>query len=488
MEAEYLGGNADRARASFTTARARLTSLEDRVTLYAAWIALESSHSRFADAIAAGVEILRDLGAAPPTKMSMVHVLRQYAANRLAQRGRSIDDLAGLATLRDPGREAAMKIMMALAPAAYCSDTNLLTWIMLRIAGVSMRHGVCDVSSYGFAGYGMVLAAAFGKYDEAAGFGRLALGLNERFKNGSLAGKLHFINGSYIVAWTRPIAEAQEELLRAQAETLRAGDRAYETYTSLLQSALAFCETVPLESLQAIGEAGRELSAQRSEADLAGANSALARYAASLRGLTPGLLDFGIEGSSDAAFRASLTNEKILTRFFYTYCRAEIAYLARDTERAHALLAEAAKVGSKAIFGMLFTVEVAWLEALVAARRFDHALRRARPGLLLAVAMRVKKLASLAESHPASFETLHLLARGELQRIAGRAEKARATFERAAQSARSRGSAKREAIALDLAAHAARQAGDALSAQALEDEARGAYRRWGATGLVDRPR
>ncbi len=486
MEAEYLGGKADRARISFDAALAKLTSLEDRATLYIAWIALESAHQRFAEAIAAGREILQALHAPLPAHVSMANVLGEYATNRIAQGRRKTSDLARLEVLRDPARESAMKILMALAPAAYCFDTNLLTWIMLRIAGASMKHGVCDVSSYGFAGYGMVLAAAFGKHTEGAAFGRLALTMNDRFNNESLAGKLHFINASYIVVWTRPIAEAKEELRRAYAATLRSGDRAYETYTVLLMTAVSFCEGADLESLQEEGEWAEEISARGGGADMAGSNAAMARYAASLRGLTPHPLDFGVERSSDAEFSASISDKMIQTRFFYDYGRAEIAYLIGETDRAHDLLVEAANVGSKAIFGMLMTVELAWLEALVAARRFDTAVRAARPRLLWTVATRTNKLKSLAESHPTTFEVYYLIALSELMRVSGREAKAGEAIERAVAVARTHGARKREAVALDLASSSARGRGEVARAAELRREANEAYRRWGAVVLADR--
>jgi predicted ATPase len=486
MEAEYLAGRADLARASFESARAKLTALEDKVTLYTAWIVLETAHGRFTEAIGAAREILRELGAPLPDRVSTGHVLRQYAANRIAQGRRKIDDLADLPTLRDPAREHAMKTLIALAPAAYSFDTNLLTWILLRIAGDSMTHGVCDVSSYGFAGYGMVLGSAFGRYAEGGAFGRLALKLDDRFENESLAAKLCLLHGAFILAWTRPIAEAKEALRRAHAEAIRSDDTAYEAFSVVNTSIMAFCEGVSPESLQATGEWAREICARQREGDMAAANSALARYAASLRGLTPRLLDFGIEGSSDAEFGASIRGKTVLSRFLYDYCRAELAYLDGETDRAHALLVEAATVGSKAIFGMLMTVELAWLEALVAARRFDTAAPTERPRLLWTVATRVRKLRTLAKINPASFETHYLMALAELQRITGRTTTAGKTLERAVRAARAHGSSKREAIALDLASSRARLQGDMAHADALRRQANDAYRSWGAARLADR--
>ncbi|HEY2516448.1 MAG TPA: AAA family ATPase [Polyangiaceae bacterium] len=490
LEADYLAGDAARARQTFDALRTRLTSLDERATLYAAWIALESSHQRFAEAIDAGREILSELGAPLPKKVTMANVLAQYAANRVARGRRSIEDLTHLPLLTDPLRERAMKTLVALAPAAYCFDTNLLTWMLLRIAGDSMRHGVCEVSSYGFAGYGMVLAAAFGKYTEAMAFGRLSLALNERFAKTALGGKVHFLYAAYIVPWTRPMADAKEAMTRAYAETLKCGDRAYETYTTLLMTSMTFCEGGRLEDLEATAERGEDVSAQRREADLAGASAALGRYATALRGDKADALDFGNRRSTDAEFRKTLAEERVLSRFFYDYGRAEIAYLTGDAERANALLVEAAKLSSRAIFGTPMMVELAWLEALVAARRFETAGLTERAGLLAAVGMRAKKLEGFAASNPGNFEAHHRIALGEWLRITGRAAAAREAFEGAIGAARAQGAAKREGVAWMLAARLAKARGEearhAKDGAAAED----AYARWGAVrlkGLWSRP-
>jgi hypothetical protein len=135
---------------------------------------------------------------------------------------------------------------------------------------------------------------------------------------------------------------------------------------------------------------------------------------------------------------------------------------------------------------MLMTVELAWLEVLVAARRFDSAPLALRPGILLAVATRVRKLEGLAKSNPGSFETHFLLARAEMLRITRRPAKARELADRAVRSAVVFGSPKREGVALDLASRYARAEGDGTAAGALRSRAEDAYRRWGAVGLLER--
>jgi predicted ATPase len=269
MEAEYLAGNRDAARTVFEAARAHVGNVDDRAALAIAWIALETTHGRSADAIAAGREVLRELGAPVPSRVTLVHVLAQHVANRIARKGRSVEELVQLEPLGDPRLASALRILVSLAPAAFFLDTNLVTWILLRIAGISIEHGVCDASSYGFVGYGSVLAGAFHAHADGYAFGRAALALNERFKNAALAAKLENLLGGYIAHWTRPFAESVAHLRAAYDLANKHGDTPYESYSATVLSLVMFSAASDLASLQSVCEWAREVGERRGERDMA---------------------------------------------------------------------------------------------------------------------------------------------------------------------------------------------------------------------------
>src|SRR5262249_52757019 len=151
MGAEYLAGHTSEARASFDTARSRLESPKDRVAFYAAWIELETAHGNFAEALAAGRELLASLGAPLPARSSPRHGRAQYGAKRIAEARRAqrlrasgaparsrfeaIEDLVNIEDVHDPKRDDTLRMLMALAPPAFFLDRSLFGWIMLRIAG-----------------------------------------------------------------------------------------------------------------------------------------------------------------------------------------------------------------------------------------------------------------------------------------------------------------------------------------------------------------
>jgi predicted ATPase len=485
MAADLFAGDAAAAKESFEVARAKVTSVPDKTSLYVAWIALQTSRGELAAAVETGREGLRELGSPIPAKVSKVSVLSQYVACRYHQGRRPTSDLLHLPRLADPVREGVIELVVALAPAAFFLDTNLLAWLELEGVAVSVRYGVSEVSSYAFAVYGTVLTAVFGKHDEGDAFGRLALALNERFQNHKLAARLHFLYGGWHACWVRPIREGLGFMQTGHELATKYGDTAYETYTASTRALLEFSESRDLPSVQAVGEWAKEIGLRRQDLDMAGFAEVFARSAMALRGLTPGPCDLSLPSSSDDEFRATLTDTKTpCSVYYYLYCRAELAYLAGDAATALPLLDEAWK-RVQIVFGLPTAVDLCFLDALVCARLHDTATATARFGLRRRVAKRVASLRGWAQSCAANYEPYHLVALAELARIRGDALPAEACFERALTASRAHKSLKREALALDLAAAFFRGRGDPRADERAR-EASDAYRRWGRAAKVVR--
>ena len=62
---------------------------------------------------------------------------------------------------------------------------------------------MCDVSSHGFAGFGLIVSGLLGAYDRAQRYAMVAHKLDERFGNPWLAPKVDLMSGIFIQPWTR---------------------------------------------------------------------------------------------------------------------------------------------------------------------------------------------------------------------------------------------------------------------------------------------
>jgi hypothetical protein len=262
---------------------------------------------------------------------------------------------------------------------------------------------------------------------------------------------------------------------------LKVGDTTYECYSAVVLSIIAFCESRALGAVQKEAEWAREVSARRKDRAMVGVPDCHARHAATLRGLTPGVNDLGTAASTDTEFRASLSDEVTPTAlFYYQLCNADLAYHFGDAARARGLLTEAKK-RTQGIFGLPTTVELSFLDALVAAREHDTASFLSRFSLRWRVGRELRKLRAWAKSCPANFDAHAAIIEAELARIRGQ-RRAAECFGRAVRIAKEHGDAKREALALELWA---RGEGGAPAARARTAEAIDAYRRWGALAKAD---
>jgi hypothetical protein len=409
-------------------------------------------------------------------------VLWQYAVVRRAQAGRPIEALAGMPDLDDADKQCVTKLLMAVAPAAFFISTELVTVCLMHIAGISMRHGVSDVSAYGLAGYGAVLSGAFGRCHDAHAFGQVALRLNERFGNAALTSKLYFLNGTYLTTWARPFAEAREQLRFARQAALASGDTAYEAYSAATLVIIHYCEAVELPMLESCAQDSLAVTTRRRDDDMSAIVSAQLRFAAALRGDSAAL---SLPGSSDAEFRASLTDGHTpIGLYYYYHLHAELAYLFGDAARAQALLCDAHR-RMQGIFSVPTTVDLFLLDALVAARSWDASGFAGRRRLAWTLARRCKKLAHFARACPANFESHAQLAQAERARVHGDVAAAADHYTRAIEAARAYGAVKREALALELASRFYRAQGRSSEADAHRVEAVAAWRRLGASAKAD---
>jgi predicted ATPase len=485
LESTYLGGYRDVALATFEIVRSHTHGPEELASLHVPWIRLETGKGQMREALAAGRKVLGELGIRVPVRATLGHVLYSYAAARRAQKGRPADVLRSLPRLSDPATESTMRLLVALAPAAFFAEANLMPWLMLTIARVSMSRGLSDGSSFGFAGYGMVLAAAFKKYPEAASFGRLAVALADPERDPAAAARTHFMSATFIEPWVSDVAATARSLRTVERLAQKGGDTTYEVYAVVCAAIQAFSGGVDLGATQAVAERGRDAAVRGKEDALVGVADAIARYASALRGLVPSrLTERAAAGADPDPFASWSHNRQSMAVCIGRTNQAELAYLADDVGLAEEHLAEA-RLHQHAVFGAVYMADACFVGALVAARRCDEAPIARRIRLVAAVVRSLRSLETWGRSCPRNFEPQALVVRAELARILGRSAAATLAYDRAIRSARAHEAPKREAIACELAARHAGSVGSADTARAYRERAVDAYRRWGAVAKAE---
>jgi predicted ATPase/signal transduction histidine kinase/tRNA A-37 threonylcarbamoyl transferase component Bud32 len=481
IEAENLAGGFEEAMSLFVPLLAHARSDLEKADLHALKAALQTGAKHNRAAIDTSIAGLRLLGINLPAAGTIAGVLRELGKVQWSLRGRRAQDLMDLPELTDPKRLIALKLLIAIVPAAYFIDAKLVSIILLQIAHISLRYGLSDVSAFGFAGYGLVLSGALSAHETAYEFGRLALQLNEHFRNPWLDAKLDFMVGTFMASWVRPFPQIGEQLQRAYQVGLAGGDLTYACYGAAYGLLIAFVEGQPAERLQATAGGLLPLFQRAGEADGHLLAILIERLCLCLRRETQDPVSLSGGDFDEQAFLATLSDERTpATRFYHRLYKALLLYLFGHYNAMQPLL-RALERSEELSFANPMYVDFYLLDVLSAAALHPDVSRSGEKR----ISRGVRKLERLARLCPANFESRYLLCAAERARAFGEGGAALALYNRAIQSARDHGARHIEALAFECAGRAALAAGQRLIAGFYLGGAISAYRRWGGLAKVD---
>jgi len=485
MEALHLLGELDAGTALYQPLLARAGDELERAALCELKVGLDIFHGRHHDAIAVGIEGLARLGAAIVAHPDAAAVAARHVALEASLAEHRLIHLVDLPVARDPLAAAAMRILMAIGPAAMFVDGRLAFTISMAIIDLTLRHGVTRATGYGFAGFGMYLAGACGQTARADAFGQLALRLNARAGDDGLTAKIHQQVGALILGWVRPFSQARDLLLQGHRLGVRTGDLMTACYnaTSMVLVEVARSASVgdvrdSVDMLQR--ESGRVFAVYGSDV-LVMAKRWAGVLAGELPAPDPGAADTWISGVFDVGFEHQSALIELYLNIYRTHvlylfgCHAAVLPLPpRATERLQALATPMA-------------VDALFFHALVAGARIDAGTLDAdERALALAQITGVgERMQGWASDCPENFSARHALLTAELARILERHDEAAGRYKDAIRAARRHGETGTEALACELASRHAAALGDDVLADMYLQTAAQAYVRWGATAKAE---
>ncbi len=202
---------------------ARARSTLERIPIFRIRMLSGIASSRYGEAVDVALLVLAELGVHLPRKPGPHHVASALVATRLAMGGRHPSDLADLPPLADERVRAAMEILVTAASCAYFAEPKLLPLVGLALVRLSLEHGNCALSAYGYALYGLVLCGALHRIDEGYAYGELARAVLERFPARELV-KVQFVVDSFVRHYKEPLADIAPSLLDSWRRSLDVGD------------------------------------------------------------------------------------------------------------------------------------------------------------------------------------------------------------------------------------------------------------------------
>ncbi len=488
-QCQYLSGDFDGAEEAMATLLKHAAGALDRAGVFGLRMVQYENMARYADALASAREGLALFDMVLPESDA-------HKEAALAQEIEGIESLIGkrtIASLIDlpPMHDAGMRMVMNIltdiwSPVYILGDAVLARLISARMVLLSLQHGQCEESAYGYVTHAITLGPVRRDYEAAFAFGSLALQVNQRFDDRRRRAKIHQQFHAHVNLWCRPMQTCIDYAKEACRSGLASGDFLYAAYGASTESWPA------IVSCQDLGECVRSL-----EPNLALVvtlrNTAFAdtlrmvmSWARALQGGTNAPLSLSHsegDGFDEAAYAQTYRDNPFFS-MFHAIARLHIGYLQGDQPQALAA-ARAVRRSAHQLTGMIWSVLFDFWGSLTLAANLERAADAAeREDWLALMRTAQASLAVLARSCAANFRCHALLLDAELERIGGRQDAALDRYEQAIAQADEAGSVQQQALANELFARFWLGRGNRGIAALYLRAALAHYRAWGAQAKV----
>ncbi len=486
-----LLGDAESALGRFEQAERRLGELLDhvddpikRAEVYRILVRQDTHRSRYQRACEHACAGLGDLGVDLPID-DLDKALDEHM-RRVQQRlgDREITAIVDVPRRDDPAREAALRLLGTFQAAAGLRDQRLLVLAGLVAIEISLDIGVRSDTVLAVAVYGVALVRT-GQFARADAAAQLSVDLARRFDDDFAFAHAGLIDGGMVTLWTRPLDESIAVLADAHRAGMRSGNLQFAGYALAIGLFQRFCRSTPLGDLGEALTQGLALGLRTNNRVVIDQCRAIERMVEHLRGRLDdqGFVDGDapdwsealleeFRGFHDDAMELSLMGARGI--FHYLYGRPEQA------------LGDLGEVDARRA-AMLNTVDVARcsfykaLAHLSCARQARGAERQTH--LTHADELRAR-FQRWAASCPFNFEHLAVILDAERAWLDARPFEAAELYDRGIELARERQFTEMDALANERATRFWLAHHKPRFAQIYLQEARYAYRLWGASAKV----
>ena len=427
-----------------------------------------------------GLRALRMLGESLPEFPHKGHILAGLGRTEFRTRD-DLDALRNLPQMFDPRVKAALGLLRTISSAAYFTRPNLYPLVVFRMVSLSLSHGNCGDSAYGYVGYALVQSAILGRYQRGYELGLAALDIVETYQARHLEGQVKLVFNAVLRPWKESLHATLTPLAEAAHLCHTNGDTEHWCYSLFWLGCHEFFTGLPLG--QTRDRIDSSLQSTQARAQGRGPSLFHLRH----------LID-ALSGEQTLPPTPDLSEEELrslweqvgdLSNLCYSRGYQAIGcYLLGDPEGCLERIAFCRSHldglrGQTCVPVFMFYEALAYLATAGAARTIRQALAGAKR---VTAVLRV-----WAKECPANYLHKLRLVEAEVGRVRGRSYQAvMALFQESIREARSRGFHHEEALAQELAGRYADSYGFESASRAHLAEATSLYLQWGAKAVARR--
>ncbi|MET0069488.1 MAG: EAL domain-containing protein [Candidatus Thiodiazotropha sp.] len=485
-EAEFLYGDYQRAEHLFATLLGKAANDFDRVRVHKLRLILYPITGQYDEALAAGIEGLRQLGqTVPDDEVSVSDAIAAEAAE-LNQRleVEPIHAIPQAPEVTDTRAGAMIDLLTGIAGPAYICRPDLYPLFAYMNLNNVLRYGVSKEACHALSAYAVLEASSLGNLNAAYESSQAAISLSERFGEPGVMGTVLYLHGNHVNFWLNPFSSDFPILERAFDACIDGGNLAFANYTgySIVWQAIERGDT-----LEEVFEFSKKYAGFALESDNDPIRHSIIleqQFIKCLMGKTEAKVSFSDDRVDESASTTVIEKGAFSPGLAYYHTLKTLAgYLMGDDTTAQRHLLAVRKIRSS-VLSQPMQAMFHFIDALVLARGCEALGDEQREKTLQTLSEHAQKLAFWAASAPANFACKHALVAAEVALLQGETLAAEQLFERACMTARANSFIHWQAIANEEAARFYTHRGLETVARAYLAEARNCYQRWGASAKV----
>lgn len=485
-ECAFLVGQLEQAETLFSLLLNKAQTAMDQARIYLLQIRLYQVAGHMDQAFQMGLAALKLFDVTFPTTSETVQAAialeRQQTLVYLGDR--QIADLIDAPVIQDPTQQMIICLLTTMGPPAYLSQPSLFPLVVLRALNYSLRYGNTPESCFAYSMYAMLLVSVFQDIPSGYAFSEMTIRLNQQLADLQYRGTVLHIHGSHINVWCNPMATDLPFLEQGFLGCVEAGDVTMANYNGF-QAAWQMIEVMtPLPEAERALQKYLAFAQQTRYAAVYQTIYLQQQFVRNLQGQTGNDQTLSDQEFDEAQALAVLEQANFTSGIvFYRVIKLILGFTYGQFAAA-LMAAEAAQPVMDAVRSLPIEANFILYHALVLAALYPEQTPEEQAKSLTTLQAHQRQLQYWATHCPANFLHKALLVAAEIARLQSDDLGAMHHYEAAIKSAQEQGFVQYEALANELAAKFYLNRGFEAIARTYFQEARNAYRRWGASSKV----
>ncbi|MEG4488584.1 AAA family ATPase [Microcoleus sp. D2_18a_B4] len=468
VEAEYLNTNFDLSHQLAEIVLCRSHNLLDQFRVYEAQIQSYIAQNQMKSAVDTGLQALGMLGVSLETELPVTV---------------EISALANLPEINDPYKIAALRILCAIASAAYLASPEIYPAVVFTMAHICSKYGNSAPASYAYACCSLI-CEVIGEIELGYQYGQLSLQVLDKFPSQEFHSKVVMVYNACVRHWKEPIRSSISSLVSAVQSGLETGDIEYACYSAMYLCIYSFFSGEDLSSVDQKYEQYIEFMLNSKQEYQTYYTKIWRQLTLNLQGLAEDKCRLvGESFNEDEMLPVLLAANNVSSIFGVYFAKLVVNYLFGDRDRAveNAQLAEqyVAGVGS-----LMMVPQYNFYHSLALVALYPHADSIAQEQYLNQVAANQEKMQTWAFHAPMNSQHKYDLVAAEIARVLGHRLEAMDLYDRAIATAKENQYLQEEALAGELAAKFYLELGKDKIARVYLTDAYYAYARWGTQAKI----